>query len=475
MLLKRTLSFLPAQLAGPALQFIMAVALTHWLAPAAYGTTMLIVAAQEFVYLVGLSWFSHYTMRYLAGFEGEAARERYQRLENTVLLGSALAQSGAALLVLLLIDEPWSTGLVLATIAFTVTRSLCLHLAERARSAGAVLAYSIGQLCGPGLGLLIGLAAVQLLPASADIVLGSFALAQAIGAAAVWRRLRLPLLLGGLDRTLLAAAFRFGGPLLVSGGCVWIAANVIRIIVNEVEGAVALGLMSVGWALGQRLASVAAMLVTAAAYPLAVKAMTAGDPRRAMAQISANGALLFAVLAPSAVGLMLVAEPLTRALVAAEFQAVTIALLPLAALCGMIRNLRIHFADQAYLLNEAPVTLLWLTAAEAALTVVLVTAGVLLDGSHGGIVGACVAASCGLVATYGLARRRYGLLVPLAHVVRVLLATAAMAMALDAGTWPEGAAGLVLQVGAGAAVYALALMLLNAGTALRTVRRLRAA
>lgn len=74
MLFRRTLLYLPTQLAAPLLQFLMAVALTHWLDPAAYGTTMLVIATGEFVYLATLSWWTHYAMRYIASHDGEIGR-----------------------------------------------------------------------------------------------------------------------------------------------------------------------------------------------------------------------------------------------------------------------------------------------------------------------------------------------------------------------------------------------------------------
>ena len=71
MLIRQTILYLPAQLLGPLFQFIAAVVWTHWLVPDAYGVLAFVIAAQELAFALCLSWWSHYTMRYLGTFEGE--------------------------------------------------------------------------------------------------------------------------------------------------------------------------------------------------------------------------------------------------------------------------------------------------------------------------------------------------------------------------------------------------------------------
>ena len=68
-------------------------------------------------------------------------------------------------------------------------------------------------------------------------------------------------------------ALRYGIPLIIGGALGWVGLNASRFIVNEMSGVAAAGLFAVGYGLGQRAAAVAAMLVTAAAFPLAVKSM----------------------------------------------------------------------------------------------------------------------------------------------------------------------------------------------------------
>ena len=80
-------------------------------------------------------------------------------------------------------------------------------------------------------------------------MLGGFALVQLLALPLLWLRLGFGVALS-LDRTILRAALYYGLPLLMSGVIGWVSVNGIRLIVDFYAGAAAVGLVSVGWALG---------------------------------------------------------------------------------------------------------------------------------------------------------------------------------------------------------------------------------
>ena len=94
-------------------------------------------------------------------------------------------------------------------------------------------------------------------------------------------------------------------------------------------------------------ATFAAMPVTAAAFPIAVKSMERHGSKVAMRQLADNSALLIAILAPCVTGIFTLRVEIVHLLIAPAFQAVALAILPLSVLAGSIRNLRAHFVDQA--------------------------------------------------------------------------------------------------------------------------------
>jgi O-antigen/teichoic acid export membrane protein len=459
MILRQTLLYLPAQLVGPLFQFVAVLAWTHWLLPTDYGLIALIFALQELAFTLCMSWWTHYTIRYLPGLPDRGA---YARSEFTMLALAAAGQVPVVLTALWLTSHLGSADLLLATIAFTVSRALNTHLGERARALGDVATYTIVQMAGPVLGFGLGLALMPVWHGAAAVLTG-FAIVQvAILPLLAWRldlRLRLH---RPIDRALLRAALRYGGPLLAAGGFGWICLNGIRLVVEHIDGLAQVGLLSVGWNLGQRLIAVAAMLVTAAAFPLAVGETAQRGAEAGVAYIGRTAPLIIGILMPATIGLVIVSEPLTRSFVGAEFQAATLIVLPLATIGAAIRNLRMHTVDQVFMIAERPGFLLVLNIIEAAATTVLSIVGLLLGGLGGACLGVVVATA--LSALYGLAvaRFRHGFSISIEPVIRITAAAGIMAGIVLLDIYPDGVLGLAVQIAAGGLVYlGLAILMLR--------------
>lgn len=465
MLIRQTLAYLPAQLLGPLIQFATAIVLTHYLGAAEYGLTMLIFASQELVFLVCVSWWTIYMMRYAGTITDEARSARYAATESSVMIGTAGLQVLATVGVILATEPGVSSAFYFGACVFTITRSYLNFLAERARNRAAILDYSLLQIVAPLGGLVLTLLVLSILGARPGWVLLMFAITQAIVGIAVAWRLGLLTRPGALDREIVGAALRFGIPVVLSSAFGWLASNGIRFVVQGMLGSVALGLVSVGWGMATRLSVVAAMVVTAAAYPLAVRAMAAGDREGARRQLSDNSALLLAIIAPATFGVIAINEPLTQLLIAPEFQATTIAILPWALVGAAIRNLRMHGWDQMYLLFEAPRPMLVLEITEAAITIAGAFIGIMINGVVGAVIGTTLAAALVAICDFLFLKARFGLNAPLWQFLRILLASAIMYGALAAlpsfgahirPLWSSITAAIVF----GALVYVLAAMIL---------------
>jgi len=217
-------------------------------------------------------------------------------------------------------------------------------------------------------------------------------------------------------------------------------------------------------------AAVAAMLVTAAAFPLAVKSMEQSGSKVAMRQLADNSALLIAILAPSITGIFILRTEIVHLLIATPFQQVTLAVLPLSALAGAIRSLRAHFVDQAFLLHNRTRLMIVVAAIDAAVTVVLTPFFIRywgLVGAAGATVQAAIAAA---IVSSAIGFSRLGLTLPFNHLVPIALATTAMADLLS--NLPEAPSLMVLagHIAAGAALYIALLVLLYATSLLRMLR-----
>ncbi len=454
MLIQHTLRYLPAQLLSPLAQLLSMVLWTHWLTPAQMGVFTLVTVTQEIAYLVCLSWYSVYALRYLPAADDAAGLRRYLGTENVVMLAStAGGLLVAAATAWLLADTAQWLAATAAIGAYFVTRAASAHYAERARAQSAFMAYTWLQTAGPVGGLALGLLVLQHVQADAWSLLGAYAVAQGIGIAVAlplmgmqWRSL-VP------DRALLKAAAGFGAPMIGLGVLGWIAENYLRYLVQWQEGAAALGLMIVGWALGRRCASVASMLVTTAAFPLASRLLNEGRRDVALEQLRVNAALLLAVLVPVTAGVEILGGVLVSLTVAQDYQSLTAELLGLSVFAGALRNLHMHVTDQLMVLERRFGMVARIDVFEILCCAAASFLGLMLHGIHGAVMGQALGSALTLLLSVHWARTRLGFEWPTAETVKVLVASLIMAGALHALKTPPTLGGLLGAVIVGAAVY----------------------
>jgi O-antigen/teichoic acid export membrane protein len=471
MLLRHTLLYLPAQIVGPLFQLIAMVVWTHLVDEHTLGVITLVTAAHELLQIAFLAWWSQYALRFLGRHEDNGETMRFYRTENAVLLVSVTIQSVIVIAILLLVIAPdANAGLLLATVGYVITRTLNLYIGERARVRHQIWVYSIQQIIGPSAGFAVGLVLIKLFGQSAEWPLAGYAAAQLVAAIVVLPKIGHGRHFWPLDREIVDHALHYGVPLIIGGALSWIGLNASRFIVNDMLGVAAAGLFAVGYGLGQRAAAVAAMLVTAAAFPLAVKSMEQSGSKVAMRQLASNSALLIAILAPSVIGIFMLRVELVHLLIAAPFQQITLAVLPLSVLAGSIRNLRAHFVDQAFLLHNRTRLMIVVTGIDAVVTVVLSLVFVRYWGLVGAAAATVVAALAAAIVSFTIGFSRFGLTLPLNHLAPIALATTAMAALL--ANLPEASSHIALaeHITAGAAAYVATLAMLYAASLLKIFR-----
>jgi O-antigen/teichoic acid export membrane protein len=472
MLLRQTILYLPAQLVGPLAQLVSAVVWTYFLSPGEIGLYALTLAAQELAYTATLSWFTLYTVRH---FNPHAPAERTPFLETeaAVLMASGIANAGVVLALPLFVTGDWHGELIGAAIAYCILRSAAAHLADRARAAADPLTYSLLQVLWPIAGLLIGWLFVKFVSPTAAALVWAQVLAQlltlALGAARLGLGRRL-----SARTALLKAAATYATPLVLGGVFTWFASNGIRFIIGNFEGAAAVGLVTVGWGLGLRGAAFAAMLVTAASFPLAVARLREGGIMHGKDKLIQNGALLFAVIAPAAAGLWAISRPLSEFLVAEPFREMTAAVLPWAILAGAARNLRIHFGQHIFLLHEETKIALATDIVDGVASMIGAIVGLLSGGLTGCLIGAALGACAGLGASLVWGFLRHNFSFPLADFVKIAGATLIMVAVVRALPIAPTLIRLSAVIAAGASVYCLVLGFLYPESALTLWRKARA-
>lgn len=473
MLLRQTILYLPAQVVGPIFQFISVVAWTHFLSPESMGVFALISATQELAYTVSLFWFTLYTMRHYNSANAEAQRQ-FLDSESAVIASSAIVSLIMVVGLSMTVDTQWSMSLLVSGVAYVLTRAIVTQFSDRARTEHDTVTYSVLQMAWPVLGLAFGLVLVKLIAPTAAAVLWGYTLAQVLSIVIALMRLDFGKNPFHASRDVIKAALRYGLPLLAGGVFVWIANNGLRFIVEHYQGATAVGLVTVGWALGLRAANFAAMLVTAAAFPIAVRRTREGSIAEGQSQLERNGVLLLVALLPAAIGLWLVARPFVTLVVAEPYREITIAVLPMAILAGTLRNLRIHFGAQVFLLREQTMVPLCNDIVDAVLSLAGAVIGLWYYGLVGSVAGASVGALVSLFVTLGWAWHWHRFSIPLRDVVKVIAATAIMGVVVSQMTIAPTALSIGLAAVVGAAVYALVIALLylqEARAAVRLVMR----
>jgi O-antigen/teichoic acid export membrane protein len=471
MLLRTTLLYLPAQIVGPLAQLIAMIVWTHVVDEPTLGVITLITATQELLQIAFLAWWSQYALRFLERHQDNGDAARFHRTENAVLLSSCVIQSILVVAILFTVIAPGADmHLVVATVAYVFTRTINLYIGDRARVRQQIGVYTIQVTMGPALGFVIGLILIRLVDHSAAAPLAGYAVAQLAAAVVVLPKIGCGRGLWPLDRKIINHALRYGFPLVIAGAFGWIGLNASRFIVNEMMGVAAAGLFAVGYGLGQRAATFAAMLVTVAAFPLAVRSMERHGAKVAMRQLADNSALLIAILAPCTTGIFMLRAEIVHLLIAPAFQQVTLAVLPLSVLAGSIRSLRAHFVDQTFLLHNRTDLLAMVAAIDAVMTALLSFIFVQYWGLRGGADATVIAALVAAMASFAIAFSRFGLTLPLEHLAPLATATAIMAAIIN--IFPEAPSLVVLatHVALGGVVYVTALGVFYAPSLLRMFR-----
>jgi len=458
-LVRNTILYLPAQFLPPLVQFTTMIAWTHLLPPAGFGVVTFVIAAQEFTALVGITWWTLFVLRFRSRFTA-AGEERFRLLDSLVVACATVAQLVLTLPMLWLAGAPIGWAIVLASAAFFVARTIFAHYGEWARGGHLIGLFTISQLIAAVIGSGLSIAALIMLGPVPAAALAAQAFGYALALGVLFTKMNLRLRPGAYDRAIFADARTYGAPLILSGVLGWIAGNSIRVIVQLSEGAFGLGLLSVGWGLGQRIAAVLAMLFTAATYPLAVTNMEGGDRNGALAQVSLNGVFLLALLTPAMAGVALISSPLVTIMIAAQFREMTIVILPIAILAAAIRALRIHTSDQTMILVERTHATMFANMFEASANIVLGAAGLYLGGIVGATLGVLAGTAAAAVASFAYAFLRLGLPAPSGWtIMRILLATAVMSETVHLLPAPGTLVALATTVTVAAVTYAAAIVL----------------
>jgi O-antigen/teichoic acid export membrane protein len=373
MLLRQTLSYLPAQILGPLAQLVSVVAWTHLADERSIGVVTLVVNSQDFLALILVVPWTIFVQRHYR--EHAAAGRLDDILSSTgLVMGVSIAlQVVLAVINLKLFIDPGSDlVLMLVTAAFVSLRAVsacCIVFSVLRKD---YVGFTVYSLSGPVIGLCLGLGGLYLFGPNPLWPLLGYVAGEAIAAIYALTKVRIPRVEWEGIRDIVREGVRFGGPLIVSSSMSWLSLNTPRYTINAVLGIEAAGRFAVGFGLGQRAAMLSAMLVTMAAMPLVFSRNLEQGREAGLDQLSQNLALLLSVMTPALVGFWLVSPSLVPLVLEENFWASTLMLLGPSLAASALGAIAAHWVSHILFLDKRTVTLLGVEIVTAAATVVAV-------------------------------------------------------------------------------------------------------
>lgn len=454
MLFKQTLLFLPAQLLPALCQFVQLIAWSHLAPPEVIGVVTLFTSIQEFLNIAFITFWNQYTTRYsMKHAETAEGALRLRHASTAVILVSLTLQISVAIVTFALtIDKHMSLGMGIALAGLVGGRALNLFQGERARAKQDVVGYSVAVMSGPVLGFLIGLVLLWKFGGSSILIFAGFAVAQMAGVVFGIARDRSWIGLGRPDLGLIRHALEYGLPIIVSSVLAWVSQNASRIAVSYFFGLAAAGVYSLGMGLGYRASLVSAMMVNAAAFPIAVRLANAGDMEGAQKQIAANGALLFGVLAASIAGLALLSGDVLTILVSRKIDGPVQAVMLWSLLAGSFICIRQYFLNQFFLLAGRTRPIATISLVEAIVAAALALAAVPFWGATGGAIALAATSGTSMAVTY-IVSAQAGRRVEWGALTRIAIATAVMAAAVLATPPAHTILQLLVRIAVGGIAY----------------------
>ncbi len=458
MLWRRLFGYLPANVVAGLASFGAVWAYTRLLGAEGYGWYALALATLNLVYTLTATWSEGAAYR----FSGDATSDQSRTTFFTLLVSGAMAAAGLLAVAAMAGASGYRTALLAAAGA-----ALLLPFAnaarEIARARQDVARYAMSRMVQDAgafaLGVVVALR-FGLGPAAPFVGLACVL----AGIAAVEGRALLREGAGGHVRgDLVRRDLGYGLPLAAALALHLALDAGDRFLIALLMGPEAVGVYAAGYGVADKLVGLFAAWAAAASAPALLEAWRAGGAEAAAAASGQVVRMIVFVAAPVAIGVALVAQPLAEVMVAEAMREDAARIMPWIAASGLVAALAMHYAAEAFVVGAR-------TGRRAALLVVpvLLNLGLnlVLIPSFGlmGAVWATLASYGAALGLLGLAGRSVlPLAWPVGDLTRIAAACAVMAGVVWAVPDVGGMAELLLKAAAGAAAYALAALVFDAG------------
>ncbi len=459
------LGYLPVNIAQGVVGLLTIVLFTQVLTPAEYGTYALAFSALSLTQTALLTW----TEAAMARFHARAQEDgrlpdHFATLYRLWVLMALAIPVAAAVILRLWPMAPALKVAVAAAFAAAAVKSLAKLSQERRRAAGevsgAALLDVIQTVGGFALGLILAL--VGLGGAAPILGMGATSLLCLVFV--------LPADLGRLkgghfDKALAKSYAAYGLPVAFSLILALVLSTTDRFLLAAFLDESAVGVYHAGYSLGSRTLDVVFIWLGMAGGPAMVAALERGG--QAALEDSAREQADFMVLLtlPAAVGLALVARPLTEVMIGPALRDGAAGVTPWIAASGWLSGVTTYYLLQAFTLGRRTTMLSVCMAIPAGANLALNLILIPRFGLNGALWATTASYGLGAIAAGVLGRRACALPIPWEALAKVGLSSALMAALVLALPDFGGLFELILKAGLGAATFAGAALLLDAGGA----------
>ena len=469
------LGYLPANIIQGVVGFLGIIVYTRLLSAEDFGRYALAFSVMTMAHVATFSWLEAAMARFWAAQrDGADMASHFASLYRTafVMTGLFLPLAGVAIW-LWPMPEGFRLPIAVALLGIPV-RCLTKLAQERYRAAGEVRkAASLdiwNTLAGFGVGAAFALSGGGAAAPLAGLLIAPLAALPFILPAEL-REARS----GYIDGERLKSYAVYGYPIAASLGLALVLASTDRFLLALFMNEAAVGAYHAGYSIANRTLDVLFIWLGSAGAPALVMALERGGREQLQAAAREQASTLILIGLPAAVGVALVARPLSEFLIGEDLRNAATLVTPWIALSALLSGMTVYYFHQAFTLGRRTG---WLLAAMSVPALANVALNVLLIPRFG-VLGAAWATAAsfavGLMASWAMGRRILPLPMPWTTLLQCALCCVVMAGAVwflpPIGGFPE----LMLDASVGAAVYGLCAFAINAGGVRDLARRLRIA
>lgn len=423
---------------------------TRLLDPGSVGAYALLLSASLLANGIGFAWLRNAALRVVSGEDDDDVRPDVAATILTAFCATALvlgALEGLTLHVLrpglhviplyLAIGAAWASGW------YDLNQAL-MQARLRLVSWGALnLARALTA-------LVVSVGCIELGLKSDALLIGFIA---GNGAAFAFASRWAPALRGRFDRRLFARMAHFGWPLGLKAGLEQFAPTIQRYIINASVGTGVVGVFVVANDFTAQVINSILGSVNLAGVTLAFRARDVGGKAALERQLEQNAQIIFAIAAPLAFGIVVLAKTLASVVFGPQFQHGAETVIVIIGISSFVGYLRVYYFDLAFELamNTVPQPIISTIG-----TAVMIGASVLLIpryGANGAALSALAATVAAFVMSAAWGRRIMRLPIPVGSWIKSVFATIGMVLVLAPLPKHGGILELITLGALGAAIY----------------------